>query len=396
MNKDLKIKEYIETLKDMKLSSSSRSRMQDSLQEYARFHAVRVVGDSRSIEQVPQRTSLFTQFKQSKSMTAAIIAIALIVGGGTSYAAEGAVPGDFLYTVKTEVNENVKSAFAVSNEAEAKLQARLIEERLKEAEELAVEGKLTAQASADISSRLQNHYTQAQERSAQAEANGDYESSATVRASMEGSFRTHADVLTDLNARISGNSGSSLIADIQAYADATAQAQAQATTTIEASVNVQGTTEATVERAENFITEVKAKLDRARADISADAYARAEAKLNEAVSIQTEAQASLQTEAFKVAYVSAQTAIRIASEVESMLNSMLRLQVDFDLDTDEVIDGVLDVRVNSDSETDTQSETETTNESDSFIDVELDAATDTNVIDAGVQTDTSVRSGINL
>ena len=119
MNKDLKTKEYLEKLGSLKLSESSRSRIENNLLEYAKFHGVRVEEDGRFIEQVPQRTSLFSLFKQPKSMTAAIIALALIAGGGTSYAAEGAVPGDFLYTMKTEINENIKSAFAIGNEASA-------------------------------------------------------------------------------------------------------------------------------------------------------------------------------------------------------------------------------------------------------------------------------------
>ena len=83
MNKDTKTKEYGEKLKGMKLSDTARSRIENNLLEYARFHSVRVEGDGRSIGQVPQRTSLFNLFKQPKSMTAAIIAIMVLAGGGT-------------------------------------------------------------------------------------------------------------------------------------------------------------------------------------------------------------------------------------------------------------------------------------------------------------------------
>lgn len=408
MNKDNKTTEYIKKLKDIKLSESSRARMESGLLEYARFHkvseGVRVGEDGRSIEQVPQRTSLFNLFKQPKSMTAAIIAIALIAGGGTSYAAEGAVPGDFLYTVKTEVNENVKSAWAVSDEAEAKLQARLAAERLAEAETLAARGELTAEASTDISSRLKAHYDEAEKRSAAAEAKGDYESSATVRASLEGSLRAYASVLTDLNTRVSGNNGAALITDVRAYADAAAKAQTQSTATIEASVDVQAAAEVTVKRADNYIAEVKTKLARMEAEVSAEAYARTEARLNEAVLVQAEAKASLRAEAYRAAYTSAQTAIRIASEVEVMINSMLRLQIDVDLGTDVMIDGVLDTRTesNTDVKGRTESDAGTNDEGkvDSAIDVELDATTDTSVdtdvIDSKVEIDTSIRSSAGL
>ena len=58
MNNDDKTTKYLEKLKDMKLSESSRARIEGNLQEYARFHTVRVGQDNRSIGQVPKSTFL--------------------------------------------------------------------------------------------------------------------------------------------------------------------------------------------------------------------------------------------------------------------------------------------------------------------------------------------------
>lgn len=410
MNKELKTKEYIQKLENLKLSESSQSRMENSLLEYARFHSVRVEGDGRSIKQVPQSTSLFNLFKPTKPMTAFLIAIALMAGGGTSYAAEGAVPGEFLYTVKTEVNENVKSAFAVSNEAEASLQARLAEERLHEAEELAVRGELTAEVSADINSRLKTHYDEAEERNVASEAKGDYESSATVRASLEGSFRAYADVLTDLNARVSGNDGTSLITNIRTYAEITAKSQTQATSTIEASVDVKSLAENTIKRGDKFIAEIETKLVQAEGGLSAEAYAQAEAKLAGAVSAQVEAKTSFQNEAYTAAYSSAQTSIRIASEVEIMIRSMLRLNVDMGVGA--TINGVLDIQSGSNTRTETEANNQTNTKSesgadtdqkgspDSSVDIKLETKTEatleTDIVDVRSKTDATVSSGLNL
>lgn len=414
MSKDHKTAEYFEEMKDMKLSESSRVRIQEELLAHARFHPVRVEGDSRSTKQVPQRTSLFNLLR-NKTMTVAMIAIVLVAGGGTSYAAESAVPGDALYVVKTEVNENVKSAFAVSNEAEARLQARLAEERLEEAEELAARGELSAEASANIRARLKEHYEEAQKRSDGSESDGDYQSPATVRASLEGSFRSYADVLTDLNASVPGNNGASLITDIRTYADAAAEAQATATVDVSADVRVD--VEATINRAENRITEVTTKLERAESEVSASAHARAAAKLDEAVEAQAEAKASFQAEAYQAAYTSVQTAIRLAKEVETMIGSALRIQIEAASDTTieaGVLDAGVDVNSNTQTETNTKAEigseaeaenstrTEATEEQgdDSSLDVEVNATSgtevDTNSTDAEVETDTSVRGGMSL
>jgi len=331
-------------------------------------------------------------------MTAAIIAIMLIAGGGTSYAAESSVPGDFLYPVKIEVNENVKSAFAVSNEAEASLQARLAEERLEEAEELAARGELTAETSANIITRLQAHYQEAEERSEASEAKGDFESSATVRASLEGSFRSYADVLTDLNTRVAGNDSSSLIVNIRSYADASARAQA--TATIETSVDAKVAVQSTMNRTDKVISDTQTKVTRAEGKLSAEAHTQAEAKLAEAVSAQAKAKASFRAEAYQAAYTSTQAAIRISNEVSSMVNSMLRLNLDINLDTNSVIDTRTDTETNSQTGSQSTSTVENSGYAEGSIDVKVDANTDanvdTNLLEAGVKTDTSVRSGVNI
>jgi hypothetical protein len=383
MHIDPKTKEYLDELKQVRLSDSARTRIEQNLIEYARFHTVREVEDNRFIGQVPQRTALLTLFKP-KSMTALIIAIALVAGGGTSFAAEKAVPGDILYSIKTGVNENIRSAFAFSHEAEAKLQARLAQERLEEAETLAARGSLDAQTAARLSSDLKTHYDEASEQNMALDADGDYEASANVRASLEGNFRTYADVLTDLHARIDGNDGGSLIAQIRAYADSTAHAQTQASTTLEASGNVEVSAEATVNEAERVLATVAAKIDGAESQVSAETHARAEARLGEATRVHAEAKASFEAQAYTSAYTSAQTAIRIAREAEASITSALRIEADLNLDAGSLI------QIGDDG-----NESPTSTEE---VEVETSTGTgvDTDIIDINIDTDGSLNSGLNL
>lgn len=79
--------EYTDQLKQLKLSESSRARMEKELGEYADFHAatppVRVEGDSRSREQVSQTTVWYIDIMkvmQKKPMP--IVALFLLVLGG--------------------------------------------------------------------------------------------------------------------------------------------------------------------------------------------------------------------------------------------------------------------------------------------------------------------------
>lgn len=73
----------------------------------------------------------------------AVFAFLLVAGSaGASVLATKSLPGDKLYAVKTGLNEEVKTFFAFTDEAKAKVNADLAEARLLEVEKLAEKGKL--------------------------------------------------------------------------------------------------------------------------------------------------------------------------------------------------------------------------------------------------------------
>lgn len=408
MNKDHQTHIHLETLKGVMLPAASRERIERTLLAYARFHhvgeGVRVAPDGRSIGQVPLRTSRLINLRNFillKPMTAAIIAVTLVLSGGTSYAAEHAMPGDFLYLVKTEVNENVKSAFAISPAAEAKLQARLVAERLKEAEVLAARGTLSAEATAALRTRVNAHYEAAAAQSAKAETRGDYESSAMVRASLEGLFRTYADVLTGLNTNVAGNDGTSLISDIRTYASDSATAQA--TATAEVSTALGTSIEATVAYAAEAVDRAEASLTSARSTLETGAYAQAKVKLDEAIAAHTTASAALTVAAYADAYAAAQTAIRLATQVETMVESVLRLPADLgarvqvDIGEGAYNTGSMDTTSGAAEATSSNgSEPDSNTDAAADADLEIDTSVDMEVIEIEAGVDASLRSGLNL
>ncbi|HEY4493373.1 MAG TPA: DUF5667 domain-containing protein [Candidatus Paceibacterota bacterium] len=93
----------------------------------------------------------------------AYLALVLLLGTGVSFAAEGALPGDALYAVKTSFNENLRGSLTFSREARANWQARIVERRLEEAAELALAGKLDADTEARLASELEEHAREARE-----------------------------------------------------------------------------------------------------------------------------------------------------------------------------------------------------------------------------------------
>ncbi len=391
---DKNIKEYAEKMRHMSLSEASRAKIRKNLEEYADFHTisegVRVGATNRSIERAPKHAHFGLRLLGLRlSNMTAVLLIALLIGGGTSYAAQGAVPGDTLYPIKVEFNENIQSAFAISNEAEAKLQARLVAERLQEAEELAVRGELDAEVSADIQSRVETHYKEASERSDTAQAEGDFEASATVHAELEGTFRTYANILSRIDGKVTNNGGASLVTELEGYADASERAQATATADVntDASVDV----EATVEQATGVVAKVGQQLARAKSKLSADAYARINAQFNEAVRAEAEARASFRAEKYRDAYTFAQKAIRVAKGVETLILSALRVQIDLDVTTD----GVLDARSHTNTEADSTTDVEGRNFSDhTSVEGETNATLDTEIVDVDTRTNSNIRLGL--
>lgn len=76
--------------------------------------------------------------------------------------AERAVPGDMLYPVKVEFNEELRSSLAMSPYAKVAWETERLERRISEARLLASEGKFTDEAEAQVAEAVQSHTDAAQ------------------------------------------------------------------------------------------------------------------------------------------------------------------------------------------------------------------------------------------
>ena len=106
-------------------------------------------------ESVAQRPvpSPWSQFFFSKRVQAALLSALIIIGYGSSItlAAEGSLPGDILYPIKTRVTEPVARLITVTSPAaEAKFETRLLEKRLEEAESLETDKKLDPELTQEV------------------------------------------------------------------------------------------------------------------------------------------------------------------------------------------------------------------------------------------------------
>ncbi len=175
------------------------------------------------------------------------ILLVLILGGGVSFAAEKAVPGDALYSIKTGVNENVRGAFTVGSESEANWEARLTERRLEEAGKLEAEGKLDADVEAKLASDVDTHFSKAEKEIADLEASGDTQDAADARVRLENALAVHQEMASGAKTdsasvaavAVRNKSGAiaEVIARLQAKIDSDMQVAGQSSGDIKANVN---------------------------------------------------------------------------------------------------------------------------------------------------------------
>jgi hypothetical protein len=319
----------------------------------------------------------------------------LLAGGGTSYAAQGAVPGEVLYPVKVGVNENVRTALAFSSRDKAAVETELIAERLEEAQRLAAEGKLDAKAEADIQTRVAAHYQEAVKNDERVYAEGDISASASLRSSLEGTFRTYADVLGSVNGKRTG-----LVGDLSAYADAVSKTQATATAAVSAEVGAD--VEATLKHAQEAVDTAADAVDRAHATLSASAYARVNARLERAQKAAADAATAFAADDYKKAYADAQLAMNLSVSVTALINSEAVFRNSPEVNLESTIDSILEVRDGSSTDDDDRIEEHESKDADIREDAESRTDSDAEIhtgagsVDIDIDTHTNANTNTNI
>jgi len=127
------------------------------------------------------------------------VALALVVilalGGGTAYAAESALPGDTLYSVKVDIVEEALAVVTISDEARVRWDVRRAERRLEEAVELTSEGRMTDEAQTEIEERFEKFAEAVEVRAKVVEEKKGPRVAAALLAEFESKLRGHERLL---------------------------------------------------------------------------------------------------------------------------------------------------------------------------------------------------------
>lgn len=149
---DILTRDFRTAAEGVSLTPEERLRMRRTLGAYAAMKPVR-----RAHARAASAHRWYVAFFNMRT-AAAMLAVAVVASSaGVSYAAESALPGDTLYTVKVKINEPVVQALATTPQEKAHTAVKLAARRVDEAARLAAQGRLNATTSAALQVRFETH-----------------------------------------------------------------------------------------------------------------------------------------------------------------------------------------------------------------------------------------------
>lgn len=326
--------------KRITLLPHEKKEMRANLELFMAKYPVRKVDDTRLLLQERSEMSTFAGWFTLKPLISKLqpmviaLIIALLVGGGTSFAAQGTLPGDILYPIKVSVNEEVRGWIAISDEAQAKWDARRAEKRLEEAEELAAQGRLDAQTSADIESRFEGHAEAFGRQAEKIEAKQKTSVALEVHSNFEASLKAHEQILAQIVAKKESTRAEIqpilVKTRVQQNLEAKARSDNEAKVSAEAGVEFQAAAEGKLKAAENKIAEVRGFISRIKTSVSANVTAEAEAKLEAAEEVVARGKVRMEAKAYGEAFTNFQEAIRVAQEAQLVAKTENELKIEID------------------------------------------------------------------
>lgn len=124
--------------------------------------------------------------------------IVVILGSGVSFAAENSLPGDLLYLVKVNINEEVLGSLTFGVKAKTEYEADLATKRLEEAEQLTVSGKMDEETQDSIETNFEKHSKKVSDGIAQVQSETGVTDAAEISSKFETTLSAHEQILRKL------------------------------------------------------------------------------------------------------------------------------------------------------------------------------------------------------
>jgi|GEM_PF-1707567 len=297
----------INEAKNVSLTKEERDLMLEKIhkQVYYKAHVLNTKKDIQSPYLYHFRMGLSLHEKRFVPVAVFVI---LIVFGGTSFAANFALPGQALYGMKVNVNEEMESWMALSPNANARFETVKADRRLKEVEKLTVQKKkITPKAKAQIKENFAKNAQNVKKIVAEIEASGGADLAAEVKEEFENKLEAHSVVLSKLASEEDtiveiDDAGKSDIKEIGAMVDehiSVLKTEQDAKVETEAKVKSDNESKEEAKKAESETKAEEEIKDSTKSEASALMSADLESKSGLEVKPTTEVKKDLKTEAKK-------------------------------------------------------------------------------------------------
>lgn len=183
---------FLKRLKGVALSPNERLMMRERLAAYADMHP--------ALDPAASNNTVLAFFSSRRfSLYAGALMAVLIVTSGVTFAAEGSVPGESLYSLKVHVNEPVMTAFSPTATGQAKVAAEIATRRADEAVVLASRGRLTTEHQEYLSQEFESRLKIATRKTDELAQAGKSVEAATVKAMLAANIAGEAQALGAVN-----------------------------------------------------------------------------------------------------------------------------------------------------------------------------------------------------
>ncbi len=208
-----KFTQFFKPLHKTRLTDAERAAMRADFIAYMRAHPY-----MRTRAENPLQTIAFFLFKKPVAI-ALCLSLVIFSAGSVVYAANDALPGETLYTIKVDVNEEFSSAF-LSREKKARFEIERAARRIQEATELALQNRLTSKTARMIETRIEKHAQTISELAANISAEGDVKASADIYTKFQATLAANEEIFTSVVEEESIEGTQTLVATIEMIEEA--------------------------------------------------------------------------------------------------------------------------------------------------------------------------------
>jgi len=329
----------IEQLKSLR----SRVRLEPARAEKVRQNLVHFIEAEEAVrvretERHTIQRSISTRFTRFRfTTTVSAMLVLAVLGASTSFAAQRSLPGELLYPVKVGVNEQIVGLLQFSSQTKAHYEVELVDERLKEAVSLSVQGKLDATTTREIEARLETNISKTERSIDSLRTRGDTQTAADVASDFESVLRVGSAVLGEAGKR-EDRAGS-----LKGRVDAVLHRASGVRTEIETEVtspsgtstedgarsrNVESSAKRRIRDAEEAVQSVRTYVDANKDQVGEQAASDAKLRLDEVEKKLDRAKQEESDKSFGDAFNSGNEAVRAAQEVHGLTKARADWRLD--------------------------------------------------------------------